>query len=197
MHRWWSRTRGIESEQYATWRATLTEVPGRQPRILAWAASADGGLVILSPAAVSERSDGDWRHTGWHEIERGGWNAETGRLHWQTYAGRRAALALADPGNLPAVFKERVDASIVFEQFVPLTAGSDRRIVAEDSGDNRLAVFHYAGDRWLGTETINRPADHMLGRRMMAEGFSPGAELVEAGTGAVKAAFEEWRRARP
>jgi hypothetical protein len=125
----------VESEQYATWRATLAAVPGRQPRILAWAASTDGGLVILSPAVVSERSDGDWRHTGWHEIERGGWNAETGRLHWQTYAGRRAAVALADPGRLPGVFKERVDASIVFEQFVPLTTGSDRGVVVNGRRD--------------------------------------------------------------
>lgn len=128
-HRWWSRTRGLESEPYETWRATLAEVPGRQPRILAWAPSVDGGLVILSPAVLSQHSAGDWQHTGWHEIERGGWNAETGRLHWQTYAGRRGAVALAAPGRLPAVFKERVDASIVFERFVPLTAGSDRGIV--------------------------------------------------------------------
>ena len=79
-------------------------------------------------------------------------------------------------------------------QMVGLTAGSDRQVVVGDAGDNRLSVFHFAGERWLGTETINRPADHMLGRRMMAEGFSPGIDLVEAGSQAVKAAFEEWRR---
>jgi hypothetical protein len=36
----------------------------------------------------------------------------------------------------------------------------------------------------------------MLGRRMMAEGFTPDPGVVEAGIDAVKADFEEWRRAR-
>ncbi len=81
-------------------------------------------------------------------------------------------------------------------QMVGLTTGSDRQIVLADAEDNRLSVFHFAGGKWLGIETVNRPADHMLGRRMMAEGFAPGPEIVEAGADALKAVFEEWRRGK-
>ncbi len=74
-------------------------------------------------------------------------------------------------------------------QMVGLTAGSDRQIVTGEPADNRFSVFHYLRDRLIGIETVNHPADHMLGRKMMAAGFSPDAQLVTAGTDAVKAAF--------
>jgi len=130
--------------------------------------------------------------------------------HWQTGAdvrlesvqnatdqaklAARAIVGRAEPyGSVPWFWSDIGDMKL---QMVGLTAGSDRRIVLGEAGDNRLSVFHWAGDRWLGIETVNRPADHMLGRRMMAEGFAPGADLVGAGFDAVKGAFEEWRRAR-
>jgi 3-phenylpropionate/trans-cinnamate dioxygenase ferredoxin reductase component len=74
-------------------------------------------------------------------------------------------------------------------QMVGLTAGSDRQIVTGEPDDNRFSVFHYLGDKFLGIETVNRPADHMLGRKMMAAGFSPAAQLVAAGPDSLKAAF--------
>lgn len=135
VQRWWSRARGLEPDAYASWRATLAEVPGRQPRILAWTADSDGGPVVLSPAALSVRRGGDWRHVGWHEIERGGWNAETGQLRWQSYGGARGAVSLSEPAKVPAVFQERVAASIVFERFVPLPDRGDRGVVVNGRRD--------------------------------------------------------------
>jgi hypothetical protein len=114
---------------YATWCATLAEAPGRPARILAWTPSVGEDLVVLSPSVLSVRTGDDWRHVGWHLIERGGWNAETAQLRWQTYAGSRGAVTLPDPSRVPEVFKERVDASVVFERFVPIAAGSDRGVV--------------------------------------------------------------------
>ncbi len=78
-------------------------------------------------------------------------------------------------------------------QMVGLTAGSDRRIVAGDPASNRFSVFHYLGPTLIGIESINMPADHMLGRKMMGEGFSPDASIVAQGAPAVKAAFEAWK----
>ena len=60
-------------------------------------------------------------------------------------------------------------------QMVGLTAGSDRQIVSGEPAENKFSVFHYAGDRLIGIESVNRPADHMLGRKMMGLGFSPDA----------------------
>ena len=135
----WSRSRGIDPEPYDAWRRSLAELPGRPPRVLAWAATADDGLVVLSPSLLSTTtaSPVDWQHVGWHEIERGGWNVETAQLRWQTYAGTRGAVALPDPGRVPAVFRERVDASIAFERFVPLADGGDHGVVV--SGRRNLA----------------------------------------------------------
>ena len=135
VRRWWSRSRGVPPEAHATWRATLTSVPGRPARILAWAPVADGGLVLLSPAAVSVLRDDRWRHLGWHEIERGGWNAETEQLRWQTYGGARGAVALPDPARVPEVFRERIDASIVFERFVPVGGAGERGVVVNGRRD--------------------------------------------------------------
>ena len=80
-------------------------------------------------------ADDDWRHVGWHEIERGGWNAETEQLRWQTYGGARGAVALPDPARVPEVFKERVDASIVFERFVPLGGSGERGVIVNGRRD--------------------------------------------------------------
>ena len=122
-------------EAHATWRTTLTAVAGRPARILAWAPVVDDGLVLLSPAALSVLRDDDWRHLGWHEIERGGWNAETEQLRWQTYGGARGAVALPDPARVPEVFKERVDASVVFERFVALGGSGDRGVIVSGRRD--------------------------------------------------------------
>ena len=139
MRRWWSKTRGLDPNVYASWIETLAEVPGRPARILAWTHAIDTGpepgVVVLSPAALSVRTEDAWHHVGWHEIERGGWNVETAQLRWQTYSGKRAAVGLPDPARVPAVFQERVRASIVFERFVPATPGSDRGVIINGRRD--------------------------------------------------------------
>ena len=81
-------------------------------------------------------------------------------------------------------------------QMVGLTAGSDRQSCSGETAENRFSVFHYAGDRLIGIESVNRPADHMLGRKMMGAGFSPGADLVAGGGDGLKAAFAAWQQAR-
>lgn len=73
-------------------------------------------------------------------------------------------------------------------QMVGLTAGGDRNVVSGVPAENRFSIFHYLGDRLLGIESVNRPADHMLGRKMLAAGFSPAPDLVASG-GDLKAAL--------
>ena len=83
------------------------------------------GYCIGGPALLSYVSDGDWQHLGWHEIQRGGWDAERGELSWTEVAepeetGRRRTLPLTEPGRLPELFRERVAATIAVERFVPI-----------------------------------------------------------------------------
>jgi 3-phenylpropionate/trans-cinnamate dioxygenase ferredoxin reductase subunit len=42
-----------------------------------------------------------------------------------------------------------------------------------------FSVFHYAGDRLVAIDSVNRPADHVLGRRMIGAGVSPSPAQVE------------------
>jgi hypothetical protein len=120
-------TRGLPPEVHASWRRSLAGHDGAPSRILAWARGQDG-FVIGSPAvlsvggvgaAVDDDADG-WRHVGWHEIEHGGWNAESRSLSWTLYGGRRGRVELAEPARLPELFRERVAASIAVERFVPI-----------------------------------------------------------------------------
>ncbi|MEW9806251.1 NAD(P)/FAD-dependent oxidoreductase [Mesorhizobium sp. ZMM04-5] len=80
-------------------------------------------------------------------------------------------------------------------QMVGLTARSDSQVVSGEPADNRFSVFHFRGGRLAGIESVNRPADHMLGRKMMGAGFSPDAKSVAEGADALKAAFADWQSA--
>lgn len=82
-------------------------------------------------------------------------------------------------------------------QMVGLTGGSDRQVVSGDAADNRFSVFHYKGDRLIGIESVNRPADHMIGRKMMGLGFSPDPAAAAAGQDALKAALADWQARQP
>jgi len=130
----------MPQEEYRSWASSLAVQPGRQVRILAWAAT-QGGFAVASPSALSFGHEGDWTHLGWHEIERGGWDEQTGTLTWSRYGGTTGELTLTEPGRLPEVFRERVAASIVLEKFVPILNGrgvliSGRRDLAD--GDPQI-----------------------------------------------------------
>ncbi|NUS19694.1 MAG: FAD-dependent oxidoreductase [Mesorhizobium sp.] len=74
-------------------------------------------------------------------------------------------------------------------QMVGLTQGGDSHVVLGDPAENKFSIYHYAGNRLLGIESVNRPADHMLGRKMLGAGFSPTPQTVAGGTDALKAAL--------
>jgi hypothetical protein len=102
----------------------MTELQDRSARILAWGRMPDG-YCIGSPALLSYGSDDGWQQVGWHEIQRGGWNAERGELSWTEVAqpgqiARRRTIPLTEPGRLPELFRERVAATIAVERFVPI-----------------------------------------------------------------------------
>ena len=121
---WWARSRGLPPEVYAAWVQSLPTDRGRT-RILAWAPGPDAyaivsvGTLAVGSAAVGEAAE--FRLLGWHEIERGGWDVERGRLTWKRYDAQAEHLELTEPGRVPEVFRERVAASIAMEKFVPLT----------------------------------------------------------------------------
>jgi 3-phenylpropionate/trans-cinnamate dioxygenase ferredoxin reductase component len=53
-------------------------------------------------------------------------------------------------------------------QMVGLTAGHDRTVIRGNPEEGSFSVFCYRGDLLLGIESVNRPADHVFGRRLLA-----------------------------
>lgn len=163
---------------YAAWRASLSAEVGQRPRILAWA-PADGGFAIASLGLLSLARP-DWTHRGWHEIERGGWDAESATLAWDSHlasewpdleppessivtnvppagvtaAGRSDSVILTTPGRLPEVFRERVAASIAVQRFVPLRGERGVIVTARrDLTDGGAVHWHTRLTKGLGWRT--------------------------------------------
>ena len=151
--RWWSRSRGLPADAHAGWLTSLREEPGRPARILAWAGE-DDRFVVGSPAVLSTGGGTGWHHVGWHEIERGGWNDELRRLSWVRLDGRRGEVELAEPGRLPELFRERVEATIVVRQFVALAGDRGVTVSARRplAGGGPL-VWHSSLTRGLSWQT--------------------------------------------
>ena len=57
-------------------------------------------------------------------------------------------------------------------QMVGLTAGAEHSVVRGDLAARAFSVFCFDGDRLIGIESVNRAADHMFGRRLIAAGQS-------------------------
>ena len=106
----------------------LKALVGRR-RVLASGVGPEGQVVGLVDALLF-RQDNDWQEQPWHRIERGSWDAETSSLNWLDVNGRAWRLELAEPGQLPDFFNERVTASIACVRTVELGGGRTALITA-------------------------------------------------------------------
>ncbi|MFT3970098.1 MAG: hypothetical protein QM695_07425 [Micropruina sp.] len=119
---------------------SLAAATGRRIRVLAWAHGVDGPVVGLADRLAMRDADG-WSFVPWHEITSGGWDSADGRLRWRLTDGADGAVLLRDPGSLPDLFRERVDASIVVQERFDLSRGRVAMIVARrplDDGHSPL-----------------------------------------------------------
>jgi 3-phenylpropionate/trans-cinnamate dioxygenase ferredoxin reductase subunit len=61
-------------------------------------------------------------------------------------------------------------------QMVGLTAGCDATVLRGDPATRAFSVFCFKGGRLAGIESVNKPADHMFGRRLLGAGESIAPE---------------------
>ena len=54
------------------------------------------------------------------------------------------------------------------EHIVGMSNNSDRRIVTHQSESNKITVYHFARSRLVAIDTVNNPAEHMIGRRLLS-----------------------------
>ena len=55
-------------------------------------------------------------------------------------------------------------------QMAGLANGYDRRVVRGNPESGKFSVFHFRGDKLCSVDSINRPADHMAARKLLASG---------------------------
>jgi 3-phenylpropionate/trans-cinnamate dioxygenase ferredoxin reductase component len=70
-----------------------------------------------------------------------------------------------------------------------LSFGTDDYVISGDPDADRFSVFHFSGERLVAIDSINSPAEHMLGRRMLAAGFSPTKQAAKGGAAVLKTTF--------
>jgi 3-phenylpropionate/trans-cinnamate dioxygenase ferredoxin reductase subunit len=63
-------------------------------------------------------------------------------------------------------------------QIAGLTEGHDNAVVTGDPTTGAFSVFCFAGDRLLGVESVNKPVDHVLARRLLAANCPIRPEMV-------------------
>jgi 3-phenylpropionate/trans-cinnamate dioxygenase ferredoxin reductase subunit len=89
---------------------------------------------------------------------------DQGRAVAKRIAGQSAGYAA-----VPWFWSDQRDLKL---QMVGLTAGCDRTVTRGDPGTRAFSVFCFKGDTLAGIESVNKPADHIFGRRLLGAGQS-------------------------
>lgn len=83
-----------------------------------------------------------------------------------------------DYHDLPWFWSDQGDMKL---QTAGLAFDADHLITTGSPADNAFAVYHYRNGNLIAVDAVNRPADHMLARRLIAAGISPSRDDVLAG----------------
>ncbi len=57
-------------------------------------------------------------------------------------------------------------------QMVGASQGHDHTVIRGDTNAYKCSIFYFAGERLIGIDSLNRPQDHMAGRRLLDQGVS-------------------------
>lgn len=90
--------------------------------------------------------------------------------------------------ELPWFWSDQGDMKL---QTAGLALDADRTITTGAPEENAFAIHHFRDDRLIAVDTINRPADHMLARRLIGSRASPTFKDVLAGPQRLKEMLKE------
>jgi len=88
-------------------------------------------------------------------------------------AAKRIAGAPEDYAAVPWFWSDQRDLKL---QMVGLTGGCERTALRGDPASRAFSVFCFRAGKLIGIESVNRAADHMFGRRLLAAGESITAD---------------------
>lgn len=96
--------------------------------------------------------------------------AEQGRVAGANLAGCQTAYEA-----VPWFWSDQHDLKL---QMAGLAAGADRTVHRGETGEERFSLFHYRNDRLIAVDSVNRPAEHMLARKLLAAERHPPPALA-------------------
>lgn len=112
---------------------------GRRPRVLAWGRTDDGAVVALHDRLLRVVGD-ELVELGWHDVLRGGWDDKNGSMRWvKMSTGEEFIVPLVEAGSFPEVFKERVEATFLFQTAIyprpgkAVTISARRNLMDDDA----------------------------------------------------------------
>lgn len=93
--------------------------------------------------------------------------------------GKAAAATLLGKGkpfrDVPWFWSDQGDVKL---QMVGLSLDATRSVLRGRPEDGSFSIFHFVDEKLVAIDSVNRPADHVLGRRMIGAGLSPSPEAV-------------------
>jgi 3-phenylpropionate/trans-cinnamate dioxygenase ferredoxin reductase subunit len=104
---------------------------------------------------------------------------DQGKTAAATIMGKRHAYR-----EVPWFWSDQGDVKL---QMVGLSQPANASVVRGKPEVGAFSVFHYAGERLVAIDSVNKAADHMVGRRLLAAGISPPPEVVTDETTDLKA----------
>ena len=73
-------------------------------------------------------------------------------------------------------------------QMVGISQGHDKRVVRGDPAGGKFSVFYFKDGRLVAIDSVNRPGDHMVGRKLLSTGTALTPSQAEDETFDLKAA---------
>jgi 3-phenylpropionate/trans-cinnamate dioxygenase ferredoxin reductase subunit len=80
-------------------------------------------------------------------------------------AARITGKRVASYDKVPWFWSDQRDLKL---QIAGITVGHDLAVVRGEPESRSFSVFCFAGERLIGVESVNRPADHIVARRLLA-----------------------------
>ncbi len=77
--------------------------------------------------------------------------------------------------SVPWFWSDQYDLKL---QMVGISTGFDQTVLRGETASNRFSVFYYRQAKLIGIDSVNRAADHMLGRRLIGQGLSVPPEVA-------------------
>lgn len=98
-------------------RAQIETLPEPMRQVLA-VGRGNRATMIALPEVCCVRNADHWEIFGWHEVQNGRWDDETQQMIWTLVTGESGSAELNQPAELPRIFTERVNDTIVVQRML-------------------------------------------------------------------------------